>query len=79
MLLNGKRMANAFWGVLIGQMLLEKVAEGAKKEPKKIREKMEEEDETMPEAEPPLVWEEVIPKSLRLHSTIPTQTATKSS
>ena len=33
------------------------------------------EDETMPEADPPLVGEEVIPKALRLHSTIPTQTA----
>ena len=60
-------------------MLLEKVAEGAKKGQKKIREKIEEEDETMPEADPPLVGEEVIPESLRLHSTIPTQTATKSS
>ena len=39
----------------------------------------EDEDETMPEADPPLVGEEVIPESLRLHSTIPTQTATKSS
>ena len=37
------------------------------------------EDETMPEADPPLVGEEVIPEALRLHSTIPTQTATKSS
>ena len=37
------------------------------------------EDETMPEADPPLVGEEVIPESLRLHSTIPTQTATKTS
>ena len=40
---------------------------------------MEDEDETMPEADPPLVGEEVIPESLRLHSTIPTQTATKTS
>ena len=37
------------------------------------------EDEAMPEADTPLVGDEVIPEALRLHSTIPTQTATKSS